>query len=119
MENNKIEKDTCTVTQYDALFQHKLDVWTSHAILYDAYKEGFEAAMLKTKGYLTTDEKNIIKERAINYARKTRIAEAKRTREMVINSHKAGISIETIAQITNLTVAQITEILKMHQLTVN
>ena len=36
---------------------------------------------------------------------------AEEKQQMVINSHKAGISIETIAQITNLTVAQVTEIL--------
>ena len=36
---------------------------------------------------------------------------AEEKERIVINSHNAGISIETIAQITNLTVAQVTEIL--------
>jgi len=36
---------------------------------------------------------------------------AEEKQQMVINSHNAGIAIETIAQITNLTVAQVTEIL--------
>ena len=38
--------------------------------------------------------------------------EAKKTKEMVINCHKAKIDIETIATITNLTITQVTEILK-------
>ena len=40
----------------------------------------------------------------------------KKDKEMVINSHKAGLSVETIATITGITPEQIAEILKRHGL---
>jgi len=42
--------------------------------------------------------------------------EAKKTEQFVINSYRAGIPIETIAIITNLTVEQVIEILKQHSI---
>ena len=44
------------------------------------------------------------------------IGEAKKTEQVIINSHRAGSSIEFIAEITNLTAEEVTHILKQHKL---
>ena len=111
MENNH-------VTQFDAHFQRKLDVWTSHAVLYEAHKEGLEETMLKIKGHLTSCEKKYIEESAINYARKTRVAEAKMEEKVEAKMETAlktladEMPIELIVKYTKLTKEEIEQLNK-------
>ena len=80
--------------------QHKIDAWTVWSLLNEAEKRRKEReAIGLEKGRAEGLEKG----------RK----ELREEREkMVINSHRAGVSVETIAAFTGLTAEQIAEILK-------
>ena len=83
-----VERSAYTKEQLDAYLDWKINIMTEISIYDDFFEKGIEKGIEK--------------------------GEAKKTEQIVINSHRAGIPIETIAVITNLTTEQIIEILKQH-----
>ena len=81
-----METAAYTKEQLEAYDKWKLAIMTECSAISDAKEEGEAIGLEKGK--------------------------AKEKEQTVINCHKTGIDIETIATITNLTVAQVTEILK-------
>jgi len=82
--------------------------------LEEGLKEGLregEAIGIK-KGIKKGEEIGIKKGEEIGIKKGEEIGEIKKTKEVVINCHKTGSSIEFIAQITNLTLEQVTKIIE-------
>ena len=93
-----MEKAAYTKEQLAAYDKRKIDIMTERSVMSDALEEG-EAIGL---------EKGLEKGEAIG-----RIAERTEVQErVVINSHQAGLPVETISNITGLTHEQISEIIK-------
>jgi len=93
-----MEMGAYTWEQLDAYDQRKIDAWTEHALFQDAIRkiEAKIEARVEARG---------------------RAAERAEVQEkVVINSHQAGLPVETISTVTGLTTGQITEILQRRQL---
>ena len=89
----RVEWSAYTRDQIDAYYQRKIDIMTERGIISDAIEKG--------KADTGAEEKT------------------KEKTQVVINSHRVGIPIPTIAAITNLSVEQITEILRRNGIVVS
>ena len=100
-----VERSAYTKEQLDAYLDWKINIITEISIYDDFFEKGI------TEGF----EKGIEKGEAIGIEKGIEKGEAKKTEQIVINGYRAGIPIETIAVITNLTTEQVIEILKQHK----
>ncbi|MCL2040779.1 MAG: Rpn family recombination-promoting nuclease/putative transposase [Bacteroidales bacterium] len=92
-----METAAYTKAQLDAYDQWKIDAMTERSVLDEALRKG------RAEGLSEGEAIGIEKERI----------------QVTINSHNAGIPIPTIAAITNLSVEQVSEILKQHNVLYN
>ena len=93
-----MEQSAYTKEQLDAYDKWRIDAMTERSILDDALRKGREEG------------------RAEGREEGEAIGETKKTEQVAICAYRAGIPIETIAIITNMTVEQVIEILKRHNI---
>jgi predicted transposase/invertase (TIGR01784 family) len=91
-----------TKEELEAYDKWKIDIMTERSAINDARKEGLAEGL--AEGEVIGMEKGKTEGRAEG--------ETKKTKEVIINSHRTGIPAETIAVITNLTVEQVLKIIK-------
>ena len=89
-----MERASYTKEQLDAYYKRKIDTMTSRCMIDNAEAKGKAEGLEKGEAIGLEKGRKEVREK------------------MVLNSHQAGIPIETIATITALTTKQIEEILK-------
>ena len=82
----------------------------------EQYMRAVDNKLLNDDAIQTALLEGKIKGEAIGLEKGEAIGLAKGETKVIINSYRAGLSIDTIAHITNLTTEQVTEILKQHNL---
>ena len=124
-----------TMNQWDAYMQFKIDVWTARSLLtteaahkdfdrknviairkanwsIEAIADLMSLSIEEVLEILQGEEENIRLKAEVETAKAEMVATHEKLKNVVLNTHKAGVPVETIAELTSFSVEEIKAILE-------